>query len=94
MRYRGIIIEVMANTNVIQREIDMALIRSPQSLNSVKELYQTSEDSNMVLISYFLRPNQKAIIDTLSKHTGKGKAEVMRDIIDEWCETQLERSPA
>ena len=68
----------------------MALIRSEQSLQLVEEIYRTPEkDAKKKLISYFLRPSQKELIDMLSEQTGKGKAQVMREIIDEWCEHQL-----
>jgi len=79
------------NDVIIAKEVDgMALVRSEQSLKLIQDFYQNPEVSGKKqLISYFLRPSQKAIIDGLAEQTGKGKAEVMRDIIDEWCEIQL-----
>lgn len=69
---------------------DMSLIRSKQSLDLVRNLYQNApRKQKKVLTSFFLQPNQKAIIDGLAEQTGKGKADVVRDIIDEWCELQL-----
>lgn len=71
----------------------MALLRSPLSIELIRENYQAPETGeNMGLVSYFLRPSQKRIIDGLAIQTGKGKAEVVRAIIDEWCEAQLARA--
>lgn len=71
----------------------MALIRSPLSIELIRDNYQAPESGeNMGLVSYFLRPSQKRIIDGLAVQTGKGKAEVVRAMIDEWCEAQLERA--
>ena len=70
----------------------MTLIRSPLSIDLIKEVYEAPEaGENKVLVSYFLRPSQKRIIDDLAVQTGKPKAEVVRAIIDEWCELQLEK---
>lgn len=75
------------------KEVAVSLIRSPQSLDLVKELYQKSVGKEKkVLTSFFLQPNQKAIINGLSEMTGKAQADVLRDIIDEWCEQQLRDS--
>lgn len=67
------------------------LVRSPQSLELIEKMYRepVGKSENMKLVSNFLRPSQKALIDGLAEQTGKGKAAVMREIIDEWCETQL-----
>lgn len=70
----------------------MALIRSPHSIDLIQDEYVAPETGeNKILVSLFLRPSQKRIIDGLSIQTGKGKAEVLRAIIDEWCASQLER---
>lgn len=70
----------------------MALIRSPLSIDVIREQYQAPEaGENMRLVSYFIRPSQKRIIDALAAQTGRPKAEVVRAIIDEWCEAQLNR---
>jgi hypothetical protein len=69
----------------------MALIRSPQSFNLVREQYEALDNGeNKVLVSFFLRPTQKRLIDGIAAQTGRGKAEVVREIIDEWCQLQLE----
>lgn len=64
----------------------MALVRSDAALALVKTNYENPNvnDTNMLLISAFLRPGQKRIIDGLAKSTGRGKAEILREIIDEW----------
>lgn len=70
----------------------MTLIRSPLSLDLIRNEYEAPENGeNKMLISLFIRPSQKRIIDGLSAQTGKGKAEVLRAIIDEWCAAQLDR---
>jgi len=70
----------------------MTLIRSPLSIDLIREEYEAPEGGeNMVLTSSFVRPSQKRIIDGLATQTGKGKAEVLRAIIDEWCAIQLDR---
>lgn len=71
----------------------MTLIRSPLSIDLIRQEYTAPESGeNKLLVSLFLRPSQKRIIDGLAEQTGKGKAEVLRTIIDEWCATQLERA--
>lgn len=70
----------------------MTLIRSPRSLKLIREHYEAIDSGeNKVLVSYFLRPSQKRLIDGLAAHTGRGKAEVVREIIDEWCKMQLDK---
>ena len=70
----------------------MTLIRSPLSIDLIREEYEAPEGGeNMVLTSSFVRPSQKRIIDGLATQTGKGKAEVLRAIIAEWCAIQLDR---
>lgn len=71
----------------------MTLIRSPLSVDLIRAEYEAPENGeNKVLTSLFLRQSQKRIIDGLAAQTGKGKAEVLRAIIDEWCEAQLNRA--
>ena len=73
-----------------RREVDiMALVRSPQSLDRIKDLYFAERIDKMKLTSAFIHPAQKEIIDILSRETGKGKGAVVRDLIDEWVELQL-----
>ena len=64
------------------------LVHSKQSLDIVKENYRQG-GGNKVLTSYFLRPDQKAIIDGLAGQIGETQADVVRSIIDEWCEFVL-----
>lgn len=73
-------------------EVDMALVRSSQSLEKVKDAYLSIGKGKMQLRSYHLRPYHMQIIDVLADETGKGKAEVLRDLIDEWVEFQLRAS--
>ena len=68
----------------------MTLIRSRQSRQRLEELHTHQIEGKKVLISAFLRPSQKAIVDMIAKDTGKGKGEVLRDIFDEWVSGQLE----
>ena len=70
----------------------MALVRSRQSLEKVKDAYLNTDRGIMHLRSYHLRPYHMQIIDVLAEETGKGKAEVLRDLIDEWVEFQLRAS--
>lgn len=68
----------------------MALIRSPQTITLIREQYESIDTGeNKVLISAFIRPSQKRLIDGIAAHTGRGKAEVIREIIDEWARAQL-----
>ena len=70
-------------------EVGVSLIRTSQSLEKIKEAYQHGDKGNMLLRSYYLKPYHQDIIDVLVKETGKGKAEVLRDLIDEWVELQV-----
>lgn len=69
------------------------LIRDRQSLGEVEQLYRHGERGHgkMDLRSYHLQPYHQEIIDRLAENTGKGKAQVVRELIDEWCEAQLKR---
>jgi len=69
----------------------MALIRSPESLKEIEEQYRYGDKGKMSLRSYHLPPYQIEIIDVLAKDTGKSKADVVRDLIDEWCAIQFVR---
>lgn len=70
----------------------MALVRSAQSLDKIGELYRSKRKrGGKKLTSFYIEPNQKEIIDLLAEDTGKGKAEVMRDMIDEWVEMHLRK---
>lgn len=77
---------------IVEEEVSgMTLIRSPLSIDLIRAEYETPESGeNKLLVSLFLRPSQKRIIDGLAVQTGRGKAEVLRTIIDEWCEAQLQ----
>ena len=71
----------------------MALVRSPRSLKLIREQYEAIDSGeNKVLVSYFIRPAQKKLIDGLAKQTGRAKADVLREIIDEWCKLQLDKN--
>lgn len=70
----------------------MALVHSDQSLEKVKKAYLHPAEGFMKLRSYYLRPYHTDIIDVLAEETGKGKAEVLRDLIDEWVEFHLNSS--
>lgn len=72
-----------------KREASVALIRSAQSLKNIEEQYRHGQRGKMDLRSYFLQPYHQEIIDILARDTGKAKAEVVRELIDEWCELRL-----
>lgn len=73
-----------------QREIEaMGLIRTAEALEEIEALYLQNRTDKMVLTSAFIHQQQKAIIDLIAMTTGKGKAEVLRDMIDEWVEIKL-----
>ena len=76
-----------------KRSADMPLIRTRQALADIEHKYRKGERGwgKMDLRSYYLQPYHQEIIDYLATTTGTGKAEVVRDMIDEWCEAQLKR---
>ncbi len=71
------------------REVKMPLLRSAQSLDAVQLAYAANSNGKKELRSYFLSSRHLEIIDIVAAHTGKSKAEVVRDIIDEWAGQQL-----
>lgn len=77
------------STLVSHTEVGMALIRTDQSLEQIEQAYRHGDKGNMVLRSYYMLPYQLKIIDILAQETGKGKAEIVRDLVDEWCEMKL-----
>lgn len=78
----------MSETAVAKREIEMSLIRSPESLKQIKKAYQYS-DADKWLRSYFLSNYQLEIIDILQAESGISKGGVVRQIIDEWVNMKL-----
>lgn len=62
---------------------DMALLRSPESLDAIRRVYQ-SGSSDMELRSYHLPAYQRDIIEILARDSSLSKAGVVRQIIDEW----------
>lgn len=79
----------MANAVHQQGDGEMALVRSPESLEKIAQAYRYGDKGKKALRSYFLSPYQLEIIDILADETGKGKGDVIRDLIDEWCEERL-----
>ena len=68
----------------------MSLVRSPETAEMIQREYTRPEPvSGKILISSFVRPSQKRIIDAVAVQTGRGKGEVLRAIIDEWAAAQL-----
>lgn len=71
--------------------VDFAEATPPITL--IKQHYEARDgDERKILISVFLRPSQKNLIDDLAANTGRGKAKIIRGIIDEWCQSQLEKA--
>lgn len=72
----------------------MSIVRSSETADIIRQTYTQPEPAtNKVLISSFLRPSQKRIIDAVAEQTGRGKAEVLRAIIDEWAAAQIALLP-
>ena len=71
------------------REVKMPLLRSAESLDALQVVYSANNNGTKKLRSYFLSSRHQDIIDLVAEHTGKSKAEVVRDIIDEWADEQL-----
>lgn len=67
----------------------MALIRSRKTLDEILDQYVNGDKGDMKLRSFHLYPYQDAIINKVCESTGKSKAQVIRDLIDEWCEKLL-----
>jgi methionine synthase I (cobalamin-dependent) len=68
---------------------DMALLRRPESLQAIKDAYQ-QHGADMLMRTYHLPEYQRIMIDILAKDSGLSKAGVMRQIIDEWYESNVE----
>jgi hypothetical protein len=76
---------------IIFGEADSGDAVRPQSIELIRREYETPQrGENMTLTSLFVRPEQKRIIDGLAALTGRGKGQVLRAIIDEWCAAQLD----
>jgi hypothetical protein len=83
----------MIETMKLEEVGGMAIVRSPRTLKLIREQYEAIDrGEKKVLVSYFIRPAQKRLIDGLAKQTGRKKADVVREIIDEWCKLQLEKN--
>lgn len=67
----------------------VSLIRSRESLEEVLQHYINGDKGNMKLRSYHIYPYQDSIIDIMHRSTGKSKAEIIREIIDDWCKSKL-----
>jgi len=67
----------------------MTLRRSRQSLNMVRESYESSNADGVKLMSVQLRTAQKAMLDKIAEYNGISTAAVLRAIVDEWSESIL-----
>jgi hypothetical protein len=77
-----------------RKEADMPLIRAGSpSMDELRTAYSVPSDENpKALRSYFMDNRHLAIIDLLAEKSGKSKGEVLRDMMDEWVEYQLEKA--
>ena len=67
----------------------MTLVRHESTRAIVEDVYLKRAPENLVLISYHIHPEQRRLINELSAATGTSKAAVVRELIDEWCESIL-----
>ena len=73
-------------------EVDMDLIRSEQSRSLLKEALTGMGDDNLVNISFMISPEQKAVIQQLSRENRLSQGVILRFILDEWMEGKLNGS--
>ena len=77
--------------NPIQMESNV-LVRNKRTRDFVREKYENPEGGKKVLVSYFIGPSQKAMIDEIAGDLGKSQAAVLRGLIDEWSQAQINES--
>lgn len=66
----------------------MALLRNSQSLDLLKEAYQ-SGDAEKDLRSYYIPRYQQQMLEVLASDSGLSRAGVIREIIDEWYDLKV-----
>ena len=67
----------------------MSLIRSRKTQAEILDQYVNGDKGDMILRSFHLQPYQDTIINIVCEHTGKSKAQVVREFIDDFCERLL-----
>lgn len=74
------------------REVEMKLAGTSDVASLMREVLADSGDSNKVYLSAMVAPSQKRLIEELARTNRAKQADVLRAIIDEWCERKLEEA--
>lgn len=67
----------------------MSTKSAEQISQQIAAAYYNDPGGAMELRSYFLKPRQCRIIDLVAETTGRGKAEIIREALDEWIMKQM-----
>ena len=68
----------------------MNIVRSEQHLDLLKKSLEAGDlDENLKTTSAMMRPLQLDMIRTLARANRLSQGDIMRIIIDEWCESKL-----
>ncbi len=70
----------------------MRLADSQKAAGLMREVITDEGDANKVYLSAMVSPPQKQLIEQLAKLNRANQADVLRAIIDEWCEAKLAES--
>jgi hypothetical protein len=73
-------------------EVSMKLAGVQNAASLMREVLADSGDANKVYLSAMVAPAQKRLIEELARANRAKQADVLRAIIDEWCESKLEEA--
>lgn len=71
------------------REVDMRLADTTQAASLMRKVLADTGDTNKVYLSAMVAPSHKELIQELARINRSKQADVLRAIIDEWCEQKL-----
>jgi hypothetical protein len=72
--------------------LDMRLADVDKAAGLIKAVLADGSDENKVYLSAMVSPNQKRLVEGLASINRAKQADVLRAIIDEWCEVKLKET--
>lgn len=68
----------------------MRLTRVERASALIEAVLSGEQDDNLVTLCAMITPAQKQLVEGLAQQNRVSQAVILRAIIDEWCETQMD----
>lgn len=79
-------------TSLTKGVFDMRLADVDKAAGLLREVLADDTDENKVYLSAMVSPSQKRMVEGLASLNRAKQADVLRAIIDEWCELKLQEA--